>query len=182
MERVFVDTSVLYPISIADLLLRLADIAIHEIRWSEDLLAEVERVLVDDKGLSPTQAAYFCSCIREAFPGGEVHRAAYGHLIKTMTGSDIDDHLHAAAARVSATVLLTFNTKDFPGTDVGDVRVMTPDEYLLEVLGRDREIVFTILDEMGSQRRVPQSYSATLDALDRAGLHGFTRRVKQLRR
>lgn len=53
MERVFADANVLYPISIADLVLRLGDIALHAVAWSEDLLAEVDRVLVGDKGLTP---------------------------------------------------------------------------------------------------------------------------------
>ncbi len=33
MERVFPDTNVLYPISLADCTLRLGDIAIHEVLW-----------------------------------------------------------------------------------------------------------------------------------------------------
>ena len=74
MERVFPDTNVLYPISLADLTLRLGDIAIHEVLWSEDLLTEVERVLVEHKGLTSEQAIYFCSCIREANPEGEIER------------------------------------------------------------------------------------------------------------
>lgn len=86
MERVFPDTNVLYPISIADLLLRLGDVALHAIVWSEDLLAEVERILIDDKGLTAAQASYFCGCIREAFPDGEICRPDYEHLIATMTG------------------------------------------------------------------------------------------------
>lgn len=47
MERVYPDTNVLYPISVADLTLRLGDVYIHRVVWSEDLLSEVEQVLVD---------------------------------------------------------------------------------------------------------------------------------------
>ena len=44
MEKVFPDSNVLYPISVANLTLRLGDLKIHEVLWSEDLLGEVERV------------------------------------------------------------------------------------------------------------------------------------------
>ncbi|HUR48564.1 MAG TPA: hypothetical protein VMY88_03405 [Acidimicrobiales bacterium] len=52
MERVFVDTATLYPVSLADLILRLADFGMFELLWSDHLMAEVERVLVDYKGLA----------------------------------------------------------------------------------------------------------------------------------
>lgn len=47
MERVFPDTNVLYPISIADLILRLGDVALHAVVWSEDLLGEEIRDVVE---------------------------------------------------------------------------------------------------------------------------------------
>lgn len=182
MERVFLDTNVLYPISIADLLLRLGDVALHVIVWSEDLLAEVERVLVDDKGLTPAQAAYFCDCIRDAFPDGEIKRKDYEHLIDTMTGKDTGDHAHAAAARVGATLLLTFNVRDFPDHDTGSARVVDPDDYLVEVLRHETATVLGILEDMGTQRREPQPLATTLAALERAGLQEFTERVRELAR
>jgi hypothetical protein len=43
LERVFVDTATLYPISLADLVLRLAELGMFEL-LSDHLLAEIERV------------------------------------------------------------------------------------------------------------------------------------------
>jgi PIN domain len=181
VERVFLDTNVLYPISIADLLLRLGDVALHAIVWSEDLLAEVERVLVEDKGLTSAQSAYFCRCIREEFADDEVRREDYEHLVDTMTGKDPDDHAHAAAARVAATVLLTFNVDDFPEQDMGGVRAMTPDDYLVDVLNHQSATVLGVIEDMGAQRREPQPVTATLAALEKAGLTTFAQRVRALR-
>ena len=48
----FVDTATLYPVSPADLVLRLAELGLFELLWSDHLLAEVERVLVECKGLA----------------------------------------------------------------------------------------------------------------------------------
>jgi hypothetical protein len=49
LERVFVDTATLYPISLADLVLRLAEFGMYDLLWSDHLLNEVERVLVEYK-------------------------------------------------------------------------------------------------------------------------------------
>lgn len=38
----FVDTATLYPVSLADLVLRLAELGMFELLWSDHLLAEVE--------------------------------------------------------------------------------------------------------------------------------------------
>ena len=55
----FPDTATLYPISIADLLLRTAELGIVELLWSEHLLAEVLRVLTEKKNLPKKAAEYF---------------------------------------------------------------------------------------------------------------------------
>jgi hypothetical protein len=52
-----------------------------------------------------------------------------------------------AAARVAATVLLTFNVDDFPERDMGDVRVMTPDDYLAEALDQQTATVLGVPDQ-----------------------------------
>jgi hypothetical protein len=180
VARVFPDTNVLYPISLADLILRLGDVAFHEVVWSEDLLAEAARVLTEHKGLPAAKAAYFCDCVRDAFPEGEVRRATYEHLIETMTGGDADDHPHAAAASAGATVLLTFNVSDFPADDVGDVRVVNPDDYLVGAVNEEPLTVLDVLRDMGAQRREPQPVEQTLTSLERAGCKQFTALVRAM--
>jgi hypothetical protein len=56
LERVFVDTATLYPVSLADLVLRLAEFGMFDLVWSDHLLLEVERVLVEYKGLPVERA------------------------------------------------------------------------------------------------------------------------------
>jgi len=43
-----------------------------ELVWSDHLLAEVERVLVEYNGRPIDRERYFCDCIRDAFPAGRV--------------------------------------------------------------------------------------------------------------
>lgn len=181
MERVFPDTNVLYPISVADLTLRLGDIGLHKVLWSEDLLSEVERVLVTGKALTVAQARYFGDCIRRSFPAGEIKRDVYEDLILTRRGPDPDDHLHSAAAVAGGgTVLLTCDSRGFPKGDLAGVRRSTPDRYFIEQLELHPAEVMTVLAEMGSTRRVPRTIDATLAALTRAGLRRFAGLARRL--
>lgn len=107
-DRVLVDSATFYPISMADLALRLAVLGLFEILWSDDLLNEVERVLVEKKGLSAQSSRYFCDCIRGAFPVGRIPRERHLPLVATRTGPDPDDHVHGAAVvACGATVILS---------------------------------------------------------------------------
>ena len=40
MRRVYVDTSVLFPFSVMDLVLALAEDSVHHVRWTDGLLDE----------------------------------------------------------------------------------------------------------------------------------------------
>ena len=46
--------------------MRLAEIGIFELVWSDYLLDEIERVLVERKRLPQSAAEYFCDCIRDS--------------------------------------------------------------------------------------------------------------------
>jgi hypothetical protein len=70
--RVFVDTNVLFPFSVMDLMLALTEDGVHELMWSEALLAEWERVIVREQRRSAASAASVTAAIREFFPECEV--------------------------------------------------------------------------------------------------------------
>ena len=171
----------MYPISIADLVLRLGEVGIIEILWSDYLLEEVERVLVDDKRLAQHAARYFCDCIRETFPDGRIARDSYEHLIETRTGPDPADHEHSAAASASgADVLLSADRRGYPERDTSPARRRHPDDYLTEVLVEFPDQVIAILHDMAGSRREPADIVATIDALQRAGLLKFSRASRKL--
>jgi hypothetical protein len=52
MTRVFIDTNVLFPFSVMDLMLALTEDGVHEVLWTKALLAEWERVIVREQGSS----------------------------------------------------------------------------------------------------------------------------------
>jgi hypothetical protein len=181
VERVFVDTATLYPISVADLVLRLAEVGLFDLVWSDHLLAEVERVLVDDKGLAAERAAYFCDCIRQAFPDGRVAPESYMGLVVSRIGPDPDDHVHSAAAVAGgATVVLSADRKGFPSDDIAPARRRDPDAFLTELLGRHRHEVLDTIEAMGAALHEPLTAHQVLDRLARAGLSRFAKRAAGL--
>jgi PIN domain len=98
MTRVFVDTSALFPFSIMDIMLALTEDGIHEVVWTEALLAEWERVIVREQKRTVESASKITSNIREFFREGRIAEQDYIHLIASMPGSDPDDRRHMAAA------------------------------------------------------------------------------------
>lgn len=174
LERVFVDTATLYPVSLADLVLRLAEFGMFEILWSDHLLAEVERVLVDHKGLAEERASYFCECIRRAFPEGRVAPEDYLPLVASRRGPDPGDHVHSAAAVAgAATMLLSPDKTGFPPADISPARRRHPDVFLTELLRRyPREVTGTV-DAMGAALRDPLTRKQVLGRLAAAGVPNF---------
>lgn len=182
MERVFADTNVLYPFSVMDLLLAMAEDGVHQFVWSRDLLDEWERVIVEGGQRSAESAAAIVAAIREFFADGEIPVRSYESEVADMPSRDADDRKHIAAARVGqASVLLTRNLKDFPAGPLArmSIRVLDPDVYLCEQLASSPEqILWTLTRMAGEKRRPPMSVDAVLSALSGAGLKEFVDRFR----
>ena len=81
-RRVFPDTNVLYPISLLDLIMRLAEVGAHTGVWSDDLLAELGHVWAEGRAAgkrvpNARGAASAIAGIRRTFPASLVPRSAY---------------------------------------------------------------------------------------------------------
>ena len=184
VRRVLVDTSVLFPFSVMDLMLALSEDAVHHVLWTDDLLDEWERVIVREQRRSAETAASVTAAVREFFTDCRIDRSSYEHLIDQMPGADPDDHPHmaaAAAARVDA--LVTANLADFPEAPLAalGVRVVDPDTYLCELLAdHPDETVATVVRMAAEKRRPPRSPGELLEALRGAGLRNFPNQVEPL--
>lgn len=183
LTRVFPDTSVCFPISVLDLILRCDERDLHRIVWSEDLLAELERVWVREGARDEDSAGRVTHAIRTTFALQEIPRQDYAHLIDAMPGPDVEDHCHSAAAvAVAPSVLLTANLKDFPAVPFADlgVTVLAPDDYACDLLTAHPDELDEIISAMAADRRnPPMTPGDVLDALDRAGLTRFAVMARQ---
>ena len=130
----FLDTNVLFGAYLCDTLLRLAEAGTFRPLWSAGVLEELERNLVQARGLPKDAVLYRTGEMRRSFPDAEVR--GYEDLTDSMTCDPKDRHVLAAAVRGDAEVLVTFNTDDFPGTSTApyDLLVIHPDDFLLDQL------------------------------------------------
>src|ERR1041384_6686417 len=98
MAKVFADTNVLFPFSLMDLMLALTENDVHELMWTDRLLAEWERVICREHHRTAAQATSIIAAVHEFVGHLRIGEAVYAHLIDAMPGTDPDDRHHAAAA------------------------------------------------------------------------------------
>lgn len=179
--RVFLDTCVLVSAIATDVLLTLADRTIFQPIWSDAVLTELRDVLGRSGALHPEQIEYRVETMRRAFPRATV--TGFEREIERMTCHAKDRHVLAAAVQGNCTVLVTFNTRDFPESSTAQhgIVVRHPDVFLLDCFAKDgRETARAMEQLIGMRRNPPLSYTVLADRLERAGLQGFAAAIKDL--
>ncbi|WP_455402922.1 PIN domain-containing protein [Streptomyces bambusae] len=175
------DTNVLFPFSAMDVMLALTEDSVHDIVWSERLLAEWERVIVREGRRSAESAAAVAQAVRRFFADCEIPAAAYEHLVDEMPGDDPDDRHHAAAAvAAGAHALITWNLADFPAGDLAErgVRVTDPDSYLCGLYAElPQEVAETVVRLAREKRNPPVTTADAVARLAKAGLPRFADRL-----
>lgn len=177
MERLYLDTNVLFPMTLMDLMLSMAEDFHHDILWTDFLLDEWERVIVREKRRTPDQAAAITAAIRHAFPDGRIAPEAYEAIIDSVPGPDNDDRVHGAAAVAGgATILITDNVRHFDSAffDNHGVVVEQAESYLLRRLEAAPDLVIdTIRRVVALKTRQQWTLAEYLDRVERAGAPRF---------
>lgn len=152
---VLLDACALIPMPEADLLLRIAAAKQYRPLWTDEILDEVEKNLMVKLGRTPVQARRRVDRMREAFP----HAMVDGHrpLIPQMTNDPKDRHVLAAAVRGNASLIVTWNVRDFPPESLVpyEVEVRTSDDFLCDQLDLAEPAVLTSVEECVAQLRRP---------------------------
>ena len=114
MPVVVYDACVLYPATLRDLLIRLAQTGLVRARWSELILDEVFTNLTANRpDLDPERLARTRHLMDAAIP--DVTVTGHEYLIDQLTLPDPDDrHVLAAAIHAGADLIVTANLTDFP--------------------------------------------------------------------
>jgi hypothetical protein len=108
---------VLYPAPLRDFLIRLGLSGRFRARWSAQIHDEWKRnLLLNRPDLTAEQLNRTSALMDRAIPDALI--SGYEELIAGLTLPDIDDrHVLAATIRCNASVIVTFNEKDFPAPD-----------------------------------------------------------------
>lgn len=153
--KVVLDACVLANFGVCDLLLRLAEPPrLYLPLWSPSILDETHRTQTTKlkKPWKPSLADSFRAELQKAFPAATV---TGGELLEpVLTNHPKDRHVLAAAIKAQATVIVTFNLKDFPADALQpwDVTARHPQEFLITLYSLAPEVVVAKLNEIAVER------------------------------
>ncbi len=142
-------------------------------RWTQEIHCEWKRNLLKNcPDLTMEQLDRTSGLMDQAIPDACVHD--YEDLITGLTLPDCDDrHVLAAAIRCGASVIVTFNQKDFPCKTLEPfgIEAQHPDEFVDNLFGLDPAAVVAAAQKQRRQLKMPAMDVETfLDLLQRQGL------------
>lgn len=176
------DANVLYPSLLRDVLVRVATAGLVRAKWTERILDETFDSLVANRpDLDPERLRrtrkLMCKAVRDCMVTGDEP------LIESVTLPDHDDrHVLAAAIKAHAEVIVTFNIKHFPSTELNawGIEAKEPDEFLLDQFHLDAITVHKAVQAIADACRNPPFDVS--DVLDRLEAQGAVQTAALLRR
>jgi predicted nucleic acid-binding protein len=167
------DACALYPSTLRDLLIRVAQAGLVHAKWTERILDEVFASLSERRpDLDPARLARTRDLMTRALRDSLVIH--YEELIPALELPDPDDrHVLAAAIRSRAQLIVTHNLRDFPSESLAawDVQAVHPDDFVLAQIDLDRDVVYGEITRIAdSWRKPPGTIDDVLTRLERDGL------------
>jgi predicted nucleic acid-binding protein len=159
------DACVLHPVAIADTLLWVAHVEVYQPLWSQDILAELRRSVLERLPEANIDARI--ADMVEAFPEAEV--VDYDEIVPSLTNDPKDRHVLAAAIVGRAQVIVTTNLRHFSpaACEPYGVEAQHPDEFLTNALHLDHErVIRALAQQAAAKQRPPISFEGLLDRLD----------------
>jgi predicted nucleic acid-binding protein len=181
--KVVLDANVLYPFSLRDTLLRLAERELYVLAWSERILDEVSRNLIEDGHADEATAARLQAAMRSAFPEALVDADAIAATEPAMTNDPGDRHVLATAVVAGAEGIVTFNARHFPAAALAPFgkQQIDPDDFLCTLVDIDGpSVADTIVEQAADLSRPPLSAAQLLDLLQLGRVGTFAGRIREM--
>jgi predicted nucleic acid-binding protein len=158
----YLDTCVLFPANLRDVILTIAEVGICQVRWSPDVLDELKQIYIQkstvDAAKGEAGANYLIGIMKDAFPDAMVERKQYAPMISAMPNAEGDRHVLAAAIASRADVLVTVNLRDFRvPAGFSSVDIQHPDDFLCYQLELAPQQFFHALQDLASNRHKPMN-------------------------
>jgi predicted nucleic acid-binding protein len=167
------DANVLFPNTLRDLLLRIAQSGTVQAKWTGEILDEMVAALHRTRPEIPPAKL---DRLRELMNAAVRDCLVFGYesLIEGLKLPDPGDrHVLAAAIKSGAQVIVTRNLKDFPSADLQPwgVEAKSPDTFVLDQVGLNgRAVAASVRQIADSRTRPPESVDDVLSQLERDGL------------
>lgn len=162
------DACALYPAPLRDLLMHLALMDLFRACWSEEIQDEwIRNVLAERPDLTLEQLSrtrqLMDAHVRDSLITG------YEYLITSIHLPDPSDrHVAAAAIHSGASIIVTFNLKDFPEQSLEPFNLVAlhPDDFVVELLESFRsETIYAVKNHRQSLKNPARSTEEYLDTL-----------------
>lgn len=154
---VIYDACVLYPAPLRDLLMHLALTGAYRARWSEQIHDEWTRNKLKNRpDVSKTQLDRTVGFMNQAIPDSLV--SDYEPLVQGLDLPDEDDrHVLAAAIKCGASVIVTYNLKDFPAKILKrfEIEALHPDVFLSDIWDLDQAAVLKAVQKQRASLKNP---------------------------
>ena len=165
------DTNVIYPIEIRDLLLWFAHDDLFTPKWSKGIFDEWAEVMAR-KGVNDDEIAKRIQNVNDAFPDAMVEK--YETLIDGLKLPDVKDcHVLAAAIKTNANVIITNNLKDFPNDYLASfgLSAKNADEFIVDTIDLNpQRALKSFLKLVNHKRNPPITEFQVLDRYRNIGL------------
>lgn len=183
MPIVVYDACVLYPAPLRDLLVRIAAAGIIRARWTDEILDECFRAILEQRPeLNSDALTRTRELLVQAIPESLVDD--FHKLIRSLLLPDPDDrHVFAAAITCKARTIVTMNLRDFPDYALSKygITAVHPDNFVLDLIDRYPDKITSIIAQQSSAlRRPPISIAQVLSKLEQCGLTNSTERIREL--
>jgi predicted nucleic acid-binding protein len=179
---VLYDACVLYPAPLRDLLMHLAITDLYRAKWTNEIHNEwissvsSDRNDIDRKFLERTRDRMNMS-VRDCLVEN------YQYLIPTLMLPDTNDrHVLAAAIHSSASVIVTYNLKDFPKKVISmhGIEAQHPDEFLMHLFDLSSDIVCLAVNRhRTSLKSPPKTLEEYLFTLEKQSLKSTVQKLKE---
>ncbi|WP_340538181.1 PIN domain-containing protein [Nocardioides sp. GXZ039] len=170
---VLYDANVLYPSTLRDLLIRVAQAGLVQAKLTDQILDEVFRNLkinrpdLESARLERTREL-MNRAVRDCLVTG------YEPLVDALELPDPDDrHVLAAAVKARVQVIVTSNLRDFPPDELPawDIEAKGPDAFILDQIDLSRDTVYGAVQRIAeSWANPPGTVADVLTSLERNGL------------
>lgn len=168
---VVLDTATLFPASLRDTLLRLADEGFYKPYWTEEILEELRRNLVKKNATTEEGALKVLGAMKRYFPEAMIAQESYRPILGSMKNNKKDRHVLAAAVISHSQTIVTPNLKDFPEQALSPfgIEAQPPDTFLIYQFDLYPERVTNIIINQAAVLNKPTM--TTSDLLGRLALH-----------
>lgn len=184
LPRAVLDSNVICSRVLHELMGRLAhDARLFDLVWSDALIAEAKRVLIEYKGLEASVAERWVDYMRTAFPTGHLDPSVLPAEIdlSTLTRDPDDEFVCALVIAGHARLLFTFD-RGYLRAALGafGVEVHSPDAWLSDVVDQEPALFATLIPRQAASWGGGRPVAELLEALERASVPVFASKARAL--